>query len=481
MGIIHIDSTLNNKLKQKQSIHKSSSSVFFVVNNPTENIYTEISLLNHFLIKRGISDVIANVAVHNLNGLLEDVFSIELKDKRTYTINPCQSINKKFVGSVYISFHSNENLAIPFCAVVGSIKTNNSICSVHTYGRRLEQKELGTNIDLNRTKETGWTLRDSHDIKSFGVFHNGQFTSELNLNIECTNYKGNLIEKTFKNNVLPFETLLITPQEIIPSLENHLDGKLGHAKISINGIKGVFPRMMCGNFAIDNKNNNKIITAKEIQFTHTNFDFSEIYQSDSMGNKGYFNHPSLPKGYGLFYPVTTKKTISINSQPYTSGSLHKFNIIPFSQGEIISKNDTLPSRFIGASVGQWEDTKVESECSTGIFTEDYLKVPSHWKWGLLKPGFENGEAIITIMLNSFSRNEDLSRKLNLRFFSEEGLNIEKEIILKANLMIDAMDFLPRKLPRESIWYVITGNNLEDLNIFSTFYPQKKSGYTEHSF
>ena len=47
--------------------------------------------------------------------------------------------------------------------------------------------------------------------------------------------------------------------------------------------------------------------------------------------------------------------------------------------------------------------------------------------------------------------------------------------------INAMDLLSRKLPGGALWYVFSGDNLEDLNIFSTFYPVGKAGFAEHAF
>ena len=117
----------------------------------------------------------------------------------------------------------------------------------------------------------------------------------------------------------------------------------------------------------------------------------------------------------------------------------------------------------------------------GLFIEDYLKVPWHWHWGLLKPGLESGESEISIILSKFNRNENLSRSLKLRIFDEERLLLEREITVGGHKKINAMDMLPRKLPEGALWYVLSGDNLEDLNIFSTFYPENKAGFTEHSF
>jgi len=99
----------------------------------------------------------------------------------------------------------------------------------------------------------------------------------------------------------------------------------------------------------------------------------------------------------------------------------------------------------------------------------------------LKPGFELGESIISILLCKFNRQEDVSRSLKLRIFSEESLLLEKDVFIDGHKEIKAMDLLPRKLPEGSIWYVISGDKLEDLNIFSTFYPASKAGFVEHAF
>ena len=161
--------------------------------------------------------------------------------------------------------------------------------------------------------------------------------------------------------------------------------------------------------------------------------------------------------------------------------MHHIEIHEMSQIEIVSHYDNLPSRFVAAAVGKWENAVLESECSTGTFIEDYLKVPCHWHWGLLKPGLENGDSIISIVLGKFNRNEDVSRTLKLRVFDEDTIIAEKDVFVDGHKEINVMDMLPRKLPNSSIWYVLSGEKLEDLNIFSTFYPSSKSGFVEHAF
>jgi hypothetical protein len=58
-------STSQNKANQKGAIHYSSSTVFFAIFNPDEDIDTEVSLLNHFIQKLDINDVLATVFVEH--------------------------------------------------------------------------------------------------------------------------------------------------------------------------------------------------------------------------------------------------------------------------------------------------------------------------------------------------------------------------------------------------------------------------------
>ena len=481
MSQVQILSTLQNKEAQKKAVFRSSSAVFIAIYNQENKIDTEVSLLNHFILKRGITDVVATFELRSLEGDLIKNFKINMDKERAYAVRISEYLSNNFVGSIYVFFKSNDNLAVPFCAVVCSIKSSNSVCGVHAYGRRLEQKELGSNLDIQNTIETGWTVRDTNLVKSFTVLHGGEFKLKLSIRVEVVNSREESISINKEFTLNPFGTLLLILQDLSDELIQHLEGQKGHAKIFIEGLRGIFPRMLCGNFSFSQEGKKQLLNANEIQFTHTNFDFSSIGQPDAGGDYGYINQPSLPGGYGIVYPVNTNKAITVNNELYASNTLHHIDLEPLSQVQVRAENSKLPSRLVAAAVGTWKDAILESECSTGTFIEDYLKVPCHWHWGLLKPGFDNGESEISIMLNKFNRNSNLSRVLNLRLFNEERLLVNQDMVIDGHMKLNAMDILPRKLPDGAIWYVLSGNNLEDLFIYSTFYPDGKAGFVEHAF
>lgn len=481
MGNLQIVSTLDNLSMQKKSVHLSSSTVFLVVCSGDGHIDTEVSLLNHFVLKRGISDVVATVEFRDIKGELVNMLKINMDEPRVYSIRAFEHLKNAFLGSVYLYFNSNENLAVPFCAVMSSIKTQNSVCGIHTYGRRLEQKELGGYLDIKSTVETGWTARDTNDVKSFAVLHGGQEKLTLEVKLEISNVKNKKLLITKDYLLEPYGTLVIVPQDLSEEVVRHLGNEKGHIKVYIEGLSGIFPRMLCGNFLIGSQTQFKLNEACEMQFTHTNFDFSTIKQHDSGSSLGYYNQPSMPAGYGIIYPVKTSKKISIGRKTYASNSMHYIETDSMSQLEVTAEDTNLPSRFVAAAIAKWDGANLESECSTGTFIEEYLSVPCHWHWGLLKTGLEVGDSVISIIVNKFKRNEELSRSLKLRIFSEEMLLLKRDVYIDGHKEINAMDMLPRKLPEGAIWYVLSGDNLEDLSIYSTFYPLNKAGFVEHAF
>ena len=481
MENIKIVSTFENKAMQKKSMHLSSSTVFLAVCSADGNVDTEVSLLNHFILKRGINDVVATIEFRGINGDLVKSKKINMNEPRVYSVRASEHLSGAFLGSIYIYFNSNENLAVPFCAVMCAIKTQNSVCGVHTYGRRLEQNELGSSLDLNKTVETGWTTRDTNEVKSFAVLHGGHARLTIDVQLEISNAKNEklLIERDCV--LEPYGTLIIVPQDLSEKVVPHLGNEKGHIKVYVDGLGGVFPRMLCGNFLASSQTSVNLNEVSEMQFTHTNFDFSIVEQPDAGSSSGYYNQPSLPAGYGIVYPVETTKDISIGRNNYVSNSMHHIEIDSMSQLEVTAEDTNLPSRFVTAAVAKWTGATLESECSTGTFIEDYLRVPCSWHWGLLKPGLELGEGVISILLGKFDRNEDISRSLKLRIFSEEALLLEEDVFIDGHKEIKAMELLPNKLPEGAIWYVLTGDALEDLNIYSTFYPSGKAGFVEHSF
>lgn len=496
MKNVHIESTYQNKLWQKSSIFNSSSAVFAVINDPENKVKSRISLLNHFLLKRNIKNVRMQLKLVDTNGVVVDEFHVKISDPRVYVFDPCVNLNKYFVGAAYINFQSSENLAIPFCAVLGSIECSSSVCAVHTYGRVLENQELGSKLDINETVESSWTLRDDESTSSFAILHNGRKDVHLTITLEAMNSNGESLSISTEYNLLAYGSLILFPKQLVNGLVEHLNGREGSARVTIIGISGILPRMMCGNMVAENYEGFNRLT--QIQFTHTNFDFSYVQQAgvtvsqpDSMGSFGYFNQPYINNGSAIVYPIKCKKEIIMDKKIIPYGRLFKFNVDSPSQTKVKVESGELPSRVIAGTIGNWEHELLESECSTGIFVEDYIQLPCHWHWGALNPSASEGSAFLTIHRNYFpnskkSTSTDKLIPMTLRIFDEDGEIAKKELHISASLVINISDYLnetisDKRLDRV-IWYVLSGEKMEHFYILSTFSPLgKRSGYTEHSF
>jgi len=480
----NIESTFENILRQKRLINYSSSAVFLVIKNTKKQIDTQISLINHFLLKRNINEVVADIYLHNLSGELINKKSINISDPRVYSFKPIDDSENNFEGAVYIHFRSDENLFVPFCAVTVTILAQNSICSVHTYGRVLESNELGGKLDLSETVESGWTLKDSNDISSFAVFHNGDFESDVKISIEVINKSGEIKSVNWEQFISKRETIIISPKEKLSELVSFLDGSKGHAKVSLVGIKGVFPRMLCGNARIFNSS---ILDATEIQFTHTNFDFVSMTQPPATSKYGYINQPYVNNGSVVMYPFSNNLQVNIDGKEVLMPSkLNFFNVQGLSQ-LLVSSKEKLPSRLVIAIIGEWGEELLQSECSSGIYTEDYVKIPLHWHWGMLRSSLNpDSDCVISIFQNKFSENLSSSCQLVFRLFDAKGelhnqnIDLSNQVTSFINLN-DLAPLFSRDIVGD-VWYVLSGEKLEHLTIYATVSPHDlSSGFVEHAF
>ena len=99
MGNVQIVSTLQNKALQKKSVHMSSSTVFLAVCSGDGHVDTEVSLLNHFILKRGINDVVATVEFRDLTGELLSTHKMNMNEPRVYSFRASEQIKRTFLGS----------------------------------------------------------------------------------------------------------------------------------------------------------------------------------------------------------------------------------------------------------------------------------------------------------------------------------------------------------------------------------------------
>lgn len=490
-----IESTIDNKRRQKESIFNSSSTVFWCIANKEKKIDTIISFLNHFLLKRNISSVSMRLSLRNMDGglLVEKIENIN--EPKVYSFSVLKLLENVNISkgefSLYIEFSSSGNLAVPFCAVTSEIVSPRTFDIVHTYGRALECSEYGSKIDFETSYETGWCIWNfGSKLKNHLVFHNGRLHS--NVTFELSIFENgnefitlNKVRKKFN----PFESFrILLEDEIIKHKDKNLiQNKINKAakgsidvKIKIDGLKSTFPRLLyvCTKHD-DSREDSSLNSFKKINFTHSNFDFDRATQPKSKANYGYINNPKYPSGIESgfrYYPCKDLENIKVDGFKDNSLPLNINNNASIS----VLSDSPISSRLIGSNWSIWDDKDFIKDCSTGTFIIEYEQNSGFWHWGRLIPKGRNISSILSLINPFANDNEEYSFKISV--FDDFGKCFEKTVNFKGPEFY--LEF-PSKLDfliEDGSWYSVTGENVGKFNIFSTcYFDNLNDGTTEHSF
>jgi len=100
-----------------------------------------------------------------------------------------------FEGSVEIEAFSATDLKIPFTAISAIYEAGRSASLVHAYGRVYSSHEIEDGRTVPTGREAGWTLRDTEEVRSFAVLHNGMSRqSEQTAVLQVRNHGGKVLK-----------------------------------------------------------------------------------------------------------------------------------------------------------------------------------------------------------------------------------------------------------------------------------------------
>ena len=490
-----IESTKQNKVRQKQSFFNSSSAVFLCLVDNKKNIDTKISFLNHFLVKRNIKVVSLRLSIRKDNGeLIKEKIEI-INEPKVYSYSISQLLNNQAldsgVFSAFLEFTSTENLAVPFCAVVVSIYSSETIDHVHTYGRALETKEINTKIDFKESYETGWTISSGNNLfNNYAVLHNGRLPSKITLKIFL--YKEGALfysQELEEQDLSPFGTLILHLEEFLKeknkctkALEEIQSSKYGmiEAKLNIKGLCATFPRLLYLATERDlSELPDSILNFRKINITHSNFDFDKAEQPKSELNFGFINSPKYPQNIinGFrYYFCSDLKDVRIIQEKATS---LPFELNPLESIKVSSKNN-LPSRLVGAHWYKWNKSNLYKETSTGTFIKENSREDGFWHWGLLSTDGIKFDSIISL-INPFASNTQ-ENKLELTLFGEYGFISSEAIQFVGKSFSAKINQYSHQISKGCIWYTLTGKGCGSFHVFSCHYfPDLKDGTMEHGF
>ena len=172
-----------HKAQNKNTVHRSSLLVprlFKSVSN--------ISFLNHFLIKRNNKSVAVKITAINSHGDLNVSYTIEINEAKVYSFNLEEMFDDvSDINEFLIEFFSDKNLYIPFPAViVNHIGVDYTNC-VHSFNRVLNDIFEDDLVNLFSTSESSIDVNLDEDYDTFFNFASGVFPVDNNLSISLTN------------------------------------------------------------------------------------------------------------------------------------------------------------------------------------------------------------------------------------------------------------------------------------------------------
>jgi len=351
-----------------------SSAIFWVKN--TNQLSTVISFSNYWKFKNS-NDVNVVINLRKINGDLVCRQIISFDEKTVCNYSPPNN----FEGSVEVEVFSIKNMRIPYAAVMAVYESSKSVSMVHSYARAYSQHEIEDKRTLSNGEESCWTLRDSIDITSFAVLHNGpikQKSQIARLAIRNSNGEELAIEVKFEA-MKPFETKIIEPKKYFENIIEWLNGLPGNARMSFK-LNGGFTRLLCGVKKVDDS---------ELQVTHSNFDYSS-HDTDTITQGILLAYMRTPNVNGSFnqeivvYPDSDKgeytSIVKTEKREFLTGDIHRL-FFNSNQGQLIEftrKDNILPTRIVTALRVNSKELIIPAECSLGVVHHNRPKKHFHW-------------------------------------------------------------------------------------------------------
>ena len=370
-----------------------SSATFWIPSVSSGRV--SLALSNYWLFKNGVK-VLLVASFRNLNGNLIERVSIDFGQSDVFILNTPEVDELEQGGSVELEALANQDIRIPYAAIMAIYETDQSISMVHSYARSYSAWEVEEERTISDGHEGCWTLRDTADVYSFAVLHNGadkQPSQVVNLEVK------NSLEKTLTckfrlGELHPFETVILKPADLIPGLTSFLEGKPGSATVDFR-LNGSFTRLLVGWQSIH---------TNQLQVTHSNFNYG-IHATDLIesgrSELAYMRVPNTPfESKVVVYPDFSPGEYSVQlfDQKKLSGNTLQLpsarSTFVGSSLEFCRLDGDLPTRIVTAverSVTP-EENVVPCECSLGVLHSQ--RPPKRFHWGVCHTVFPSKLLIV---------------------------------------------------------------------------------------
>ena len=325
MPKVHISQSDN--YKKSFGIAYRSSTIFYFKKD--KNFSTFINFMDYWKIKKSLKVMII-ASLRDMSGKL--IFREQLYFDKGNVINYSPKIeDAEFEGSLEVEAIANENLGIPFAAILVIYEAKNSVSMVHGYTRTYTPHEIEEGRIIDTGEEAGLVCRDDNDVRSFLIGHNGIYKQKpQKIKLWISNSSGKTLEKEIEfKELMPYETFKIIPANYFKNLVEFLDNKPGNCAISYR-LSGGFTRLVVGN---------ETIKGDEFQVLHSNFNYGRHDPGYIKGNsEGYYSYPFTPLHD---HQVTHVDPFSATGKFEISSNTKKINFISKKREDIQMEQEVL--------------------------------------------------------------------------------------------------------------------------------------------
>ena len=305
----------------ENTVHRSSLLV-----PKLEGTKSNISFVNHFLIKRNIEEVSLKISATTKNGALIRSITLQIDEPRVYSIFLDDFFEDSEKVSLFIiEFYSVKNLFIPFPAVMINHVGKDFVNCVHSYNRVVNDIFEDEEVNQKSVSESSFDVLVDNQYDTFFNLVSGPFKIDDNLNL------------SLKNNAREIKTKVSIKQDRLSSENYYLgdllkttdteDSLLEQYKETVNISQPkqslFYGRLLSG---IINKK------TKSFSANHSYYDSSSVEE--------YFDNQESFRAYPFFSECTNRVLI----YPINSPSIIKFHVEVFSENKVFkSKSYILKS------------------------------------------------------------------------------------------------------------------------------------------
>lgn len=309
----------------------------------------EISLLNHFLIKRGYDRIGCRITGIDGNGLRTESRLLPIDEPRVYTLRPAEVLHETTEATGYlVEFFSSENLYIPFSAVMVNHVGADFLNEVHSYNRVLNDVFEDDAIRKYHVREASIDVSLRRDRETVFFFTSGIQRCEGGLTFDLT-----IDGENHRQTVSLSQPRLTTRQIGIRDVFPHLDGKEGGILRVTQPEQFLFyGRLLTG----------QRTQAGQFSANHSYYDLNDFeeYWDDAREASHIYPYFRDLNNLVRIYPIMTPGTLDLSVMTFDGKGQRQFS-------ESIGRLTSPGQRYIDVSVNDLVAQSLQSGDNTISF------------------------------------------------------------------------------------------------------------------